>query len=122
MSKLKRDAIKIRIKSNDGEIFLKEHASSIIFASVVDSDKNSHKINAGMAGEFNMKTILRSVEAVVGVSAKALQEHHDITAVQFVEIMAKVVSSAVDSAFSDQDQNKAILHAIMELAKINSKN
>ena len=115
--KLNNNAVKIRIKSEEGEVLFKESANSILFASVLDSRESSFQIEAGKAGTFNLKSIIRSLEAVTIVTAKAVKEHHNISAEDFIKLMSKVTSSAVSEVFSSEDETDAVLDALMELLK-----
>lgn len=116
-------AVSIKIKTTeDNDVVFKKKAASIIFASVVESKGEASNIQAGMAGEFSLSTIVQSLESIVTATAHALNVHHDFSAKEFLELMAKVSSEVVGKTYADNGRNEAVLHALMELAKQHSKN
>lgn len=118
-SKLDTNALTIKIKSNDtGEILTEENGASILFASVIGSDKGNTQIKAGMAGEFSQESILQSFEAVTDATIHGLKQTDDsFDAEDFIQLMSGITSEALDRNFNDKEKLSALLMALAKAVK-----
>ena len=118
--KLNTDTLTVTIKDNKtGKVLIKEKAASIIFAAVVDTDKKGQMFNTGVAGEFNLDSLMRTVEAVLDASADALKGVYDLDAEDFLELMSAAMANSVKRSFSKEEQVKAMIKG---MAKNGGKN
>ena len=124
-NKLTTDTLTVTIKDNEsGKVLIKEKAGSIIFAAVVAEDKKGQMLNTGVAGEFSLNSLMRSVEAVLDASADALINSYDLDAEDFIELMSTAMTNSVNRNFSKEERVKAVRKGIAKMtekAKSNKK-
>lgn len=117
-AKLNLESITVTIKDNEtGKTLIKEKAGSIVFAAVTELDEDGQTFSTGVAGEFNLNTIMRSVEAVLDASADALKGVYDLDAEDFIELMSTAMTNSVKRNFSKEEQVKAMIKGMVKLSE-----
>lgn len=119
---LNTNLITVIIKNNEtGEVVAEETVGSILFAGVTEVQENGHGISAGVAGEFNINSLLQSVEAILDTAVQALKESYDLDADTFIKMMGKMTSGTIERNFSEADRMLAMIKGLAELAKKDEK-
>ena len=107
--KLNTNTLTVTIKDNEsGKVLIKEKAGSIIYAAVVAEDKKGQMFNTGVAGEFSLNSLMRSLEAVLDASAGALINSYDLDAEDFIGLMTTAMTNSVNRNFSKEERVKAM--------------
>jgi hypothetical protein len=121
--KLNTNTLTVTIKDNEsGKVLIKEKAGSIIYAAVVAEDKKGQMFNTGVAGEFSLNSLMRSLEAVLDASAGALINSYDLDAEDFIELMSTAMTNSVKRNFSKEEQVKAMIKGMAKMSEKTKSN
>lgn len=116
------ERITITVVDNiSGETVTHETAGSVMFSAMIKENDDEATLAAGMAGEFSVVSILKTVESLVQTTVIALKEHADLEPDEIVEVMAGITSKVISQSFSKEERVQAAIKAMMTMAEMEAE-